>query len=199
MTTNTPTDATPRVAQIIVASTRAAAGIYPDRTGPVIEAWLLDRGWTVDAVHVVPDGDRVGQALGAAIAAHCDLVITTGGTGVSPHDETPEQTLPHLDRLIPGLAEEAPPPGRSIHSPGPALARLRRRRSRPHRGREPARLDRRRARRPRRARRRSPPPHRSGSTASTTPPEPPPPRPAARPATPPGDVTSEISPTRGIR
>ncbi|MDY7527453.1 MULTISPECIES: MogA/MoaB family molybdenum cofactor biosynthesis protein [unclassified Cryobacterium] len=106
MTTNTPTDATPRVAQIIVASTRAAAGIYPDRTGPVIDAWLVDRGWTVDALHVVPDGDRVGQVLGAAIAAHCDLVITTGGTGVSPHDETPEQTLPHLDRLIPGLAEE---------------------------------------------------------------------------------------------
>ncbi|MEB0203044.1 MULTISPECIES: MogA/MoaB family molybdenum cofactor biosynthesis protein [Cryobacterium] len=106
MTTNTPTDATPRVAQIIVASTRAAAGIYPDRTGPVIDAWLVDRGWTVDALHVVPDGDRVGQALAAAIAAHCDLVITTGGTGVSPHDETPEQTLPHLDRLIPGLAEE---------------------------------------------------------------------------------------------
>ena len=106
MTTNARTDATPRVAQIIVASTRAAAGVYPDRTGPLIEAWLLERGWTVDALHVVPDGDRVGQALGAAIAAHCDLVITTGGTGVSPHDETPEQTLPHLDRLIPGLAEE---------------------------------------------------------------------------------------------
>ncbi|MCI4658707.1 MogA/MoaB family molybdenum cofactor biosynthesis protein [Cryobacterium zhongshanensis] len=106
MTTKAPTDATPRVAQIIVASTRAAAGVYPDRTGPVIETWLLDRGWSVAALDVVPDGDRVGQALGAAIAAHCDLVITTGGTGVSPHDETPEQTLPHLDRLIPGLAEE---------------------------------------------------------------------------------------------
>jgi len=106
MTRNTPTDATPRVAQIIVASTRASAGIYPDRTGPIIESWLLDRDWAVDAVHVVPDGDRVGAALAAAIAARCDLVITTGGTGVSPHDETPEQTLPHLDRLIPGLAEE---------------------------------------------------------------------------------------------
>ena len=106
MTTNARTDATPRVAQIIVASTRAAAGVYPDRTGPIIEAWLLERCWTVDALHVVPDGDSVGQALGAAIAVHCDLVITTGGTGVSPHDETPEQTLPHLDLLIPGLAEE---------------------------------------------------------------------------------------------
>jgi molybdenum cofactor synthesis domain-containing protein len=106
MTTNARTDATPRVAQIIVASTRAAAGVYPDRTGPVIEAWLRERGWSVDALHVVPDGDRVGQALAAAIAGDCDLVITTGGTGVSPRDETPEQTLPHLDRLLPGIAEE---------------------------------------------------------------------------------------------
>ena len=95
-----------RTAQVIVASTRAAAGIYPDRTGPVIDAWLIDRGWTVLGRHVVPDGDPVGATLRAAVDAGYDLVITTGGTGVSPHDHTPEQTAPLLDRELPGLMEE---------------------------------------------------------------------------------------------
>lgn len=95
-----------RTAQVIVASTRAAAGVYPDRTGPVIEAWLGERGWSLRERRVVPDGDPVGAALIAAIDEGCDLVITTGGTGVSPQDLTPEQTLPHLDRLLPGLMEE---------------------------------------------------------------------------------------------
>jgi molybdenum cofactor synthesis domain-containing protein len=95
-----------RTAQVIVASTRAAAGIYPDRTGPVIDAWLIDRDWTVLGRQVVADGDPVGDALRAAVDAGCDLVITTGGTGVSPHDHTPEQTAPLLDRELPGLMEE---------------------------------------------------------------------------------------------
>jgi molybdenum cofactor synthesis domain-containing protein len=101
-----PTDASARVGQVIVASTRAAAGVYPDRTGPVIDAWLLRHGWTVRERRVVPDGDEVGAAIGAAIDAGCDVVVTTGGTGVSAGDVTPEQTLPHLDRLLPGVAEE---------------------------------------------------------------------------------------------
>jgi molybdenum cofactor synthesis domain-containing protein len=95
-----------RTAQVIVASTRAAAGIYPDRTGPVIDAWLAERGWTLRGRHVVPDGDPVGAALVMALDAGVDLVVTTGGTGVSPHDRTPEQTLPHLELQLPGLMEE---------------------------------------------------------------------------------------------
>jgi molybdenum cofactor synthesis domain-containing protein len=55
---------------------------------------------------VVPDGDPVGDALRAAVDAGCDLVITTGGTGLSPHDHTPEQSAPLLDRELPGLMEE---------------------------------------------------------------------------------------------
>ncbi|HSP51733.1 MAG TPA: MogA/MoaB family molybdenum cofactor biosynthesis protein [Cryobacterium sp.] len=105
-----PTEATetrrPRTAQVIVASTRAAAGVYPDRTGPVIGAWLRERGFALGERRIVPDGDPVGAALIEALDAGVDLVITTGGTGVSPHDLTPEQTLPHLDRPIPGLMEE---------------------------------------------------------------------------------------------
>ena len=104
---STPSAPTPpRTAQVIVASSRAAAGVYPDRTGPVIDAWLGERGFIVEERRVVPDGDPVGAALRAALDAGCDLVITTGGTGVSPHDLTPEQTLPQLDRLLPGLMEE---------------------------------------------------------------------------------------------
>ncbi|WEO78946.1 MogA/MoaB family molybdenum cofactor biosynthesis protein [Cryobacterium sp. SO2] len=95
-----------RVAQVIVASTRAAAGVYPDRTGPVIDAWLAERGWLVLDRAVVADGGPVGDALAAAIEAGLDLVITTGGTGVSPTDQTPEQTLPLLGRQLPGIMEE---------------------------------------------------------------------------------------------
>ena len=95
-----------RAGQVIVASTRAANGVYTDRTGPVIDAWLHARGWLVLDRAVVADGEPVGDALAAAIEAGLDLVITTGGTGVSPTDQTPEQTLPLLDRQLPGIMEE---------------------------------------------------------------------------------------------
>ena len=95
-----------RTGQVIVASTRAATGVYTDRTGPVIDAWLHARGWLVLDRAVVADGEPVGDALAAAIEAGLDLVITTGGTGVSPTDQTPEQTLPLLDRQLPGIMEE---------------------------------------------------------------------------------------------
>jgi molybdenum cofactor synthesis domain-containing protein len=95
-----------RTAQVIVASTRAATGVYPDRTGPLIEAWLRERGWSVQERAVVTDGPAVGSALSVAIAAGLSLVITTGGTGLSPTDHTPEETLPFLVRQIPGLMEE---------------------------------------------------------------------------------------------
>lgn len=95
-----------RIAQVVVASTRAAAGVYPDRTGPVIDAWLGARGWLVLDRAVVPDGYPVGDAIAAAVEAGLDLVITTGGTGASPTDQTPEQTLPLLGRELPGIMEE---------------------------------------------------------------------------------------------
>jgi molybdenum cofactor synthesis domain-containing protein len=95
-----------RIAQVVVASTRAAHGVYPDRTGPVIDAWLGERGWLVLDRAVVADGAPVGDAIAAAIEAGLDLVLTTGGTGVSPTDSTPEQTLPMLERELPGIMEE---------------------------------------------------------------------------------------------
>lgn len=96
---------TGRVARVVVASTRAANGVYTDRTGPLISAWLADRGITVDEVDVVVDGPAVGDAIRAGIYAEVDLVVTTGGTGLSPTDRTPEQTRPLLDIELPGLAD----------------------------------------------------------------------------------------------
>ncbi len=90
-------------AAIIVASTRGAAGTRPDTTGPEIEAWLAKRGYRV-TLTVVADVD-VAAALTSAIAAAPALVLTTGGTGVSPTDRTPEATALVLDRTLAGVAE----------------------------------------------------------------------------------------------
>jgi molybdenum cofactor synthesis domain-containing protein len=54
---------------------------------------------------VVPDGDPVGEAISAFVSAGARVVLTTGGTGLTPTDATPEQTAPLLDRLVPGVAE----------------------------------------------------------------------------------------------
>lgn len=96
--------ATARRAAVIIASTRAATGAYQDKTGPLIVNWLRGKGFAVDDPTVVPDGDQVGAALANAVT-DCVLVITSGGTGISPTDVTPQQTAAVLDYEIPGLAE----------------------------------------------------------------------------------------------
>ncbi len=95
--------ASDRTAAVIISSTRAAAGVYPDRTGPLIVEWLQDRGFGV-RLEVVADGDPFAAALRVALGT--DLVITSGGTGISPTDRTPQLTAEVLDYEIPGLAEE---------------------------------------------------------------------------------------------
>ena len=94
-----------RRARVVVASTRAAAGVYEDRSGPVIIDWLSQRGFDVPAAVVVTDGAAVADALRAAISDRIDVVITSGGTGISPTDATPQVTLDVLDYQIPGLAD----------------------------------------------------------------------------------------------
>ena len=91
---------------MIVASNRAAAGVYADTSGPLLVAGLRDLGCDVDAGPVVvPDGDPVAEALRAAVADGVDVVLTSGGTGVTPTDRTPEATRGVLDMEIPGIAE----------------------------------------------------------------------------------------------
>ena len=94
-----------RTGRVVVASTRAAAGVYEDRTGPIVVDWLTARGVETPAPVVVPDGDPVGSALRSAVADGVDVVITSGGTGISPTDATPQATAAVLDYEIPGLAE----------------------------------------------------------------------------------------------
>lgn len=92
-------------AGVVVASTRAAAGTYPDLTGPLIVEALTARGFTVPAPAVVADGQPVGQAISAYVIGGARLILTTGGTGLTPTDQTPEQTRALLDREVPGIAE----------------------------------------------------------------------------------------------
>ncbi|WP_024443965.1 MULTISPECIES: MogA/MoaB family molybdenum cofactor biosynthesis protein [unclassified Mycobacterium] len=94
-----------RTARVIIASTRASVGEYTDRTGPVIADWLVQRGFADVQPEVVPDGEPVGAALRAAVADGTDVIITSGGTGISPTDDTPAQTRTVLDYEIPGLAD----------------------------------------------------------------------------------------------
>ncbi len=90
---------------MVTVSNRAAAGVYSDRGGPIIVESLTGLGAEVDGPVVVPDGEPVEAALRDAVAAGYDVVITTGGTGLTPLDLTPEMTRRVLDREIPGIAE----------------------------------------------------------------------------------------------
>ncbi|MFY0407204.1 MogA/MoaB family molybdenum cofactor biosynthesis protein [Solicola sp. PLA-1-18] len=92
-------------ALVVTCSNRAAAGVYEDTGGPVIVERLRSWGFEVLEPVVVPDGDPVAEALREAVDLDFDLVLTTGGTGISPTDATPEATEPLLDRELPGVAE----------------------------------------------------------------------------------------------
>ena len=92
-------------AAVVVASNRAAAGVYEDTTGPLIVAALTEAGFEVGEPVVVPDGEPVGAAIRAAVAAGARAVLTTGGTGLTPTDRTPEVTRALLDVEVPGVAE----------------------------------------------------------------------------------------------
>lgn len=94
-----------RTAVVVVASTRAAGGVYPDRTGPIIVEWLRAAGFYSFGPVVVPDGPPVGEAIRAALDTAPHLILTTGGTGLSPTDRTPQETSAILDYEVPGLAE----------------------------------------------------------------------------------------------
>ena len=92
-------------ALVVSVSNRAAAGVYEDRTGPVLVEGLVALGFEVDGPEVVPDGDPVEEVLREAVASAYDVVLTSGGTGITPTDRTPEMTERVVDRKLPGVAE----------------------------------------------------------------------------------------------
>ena len=110
-------------AAVVVASNRAAAGVYEDTTGPLIVAALEEAGFTVEPPMVVPDGEPVGEAIRAAIDGGARAVLTTGGTGLTPTDRTPEVTRSLLDREVPGVAEAIRAHGVAKGVPTAALSR----------------------------------------------------------------------------
>jgi molybdopterin adenylyltransferase len=109
-------------ATVITVSNRASAGVYADDAGPAVAAVLERAGFSVAPVVVIPDGRKV---VAAAIVEACltaRLVVTTGGTGMHPNDETPEATGDVVDRLVPGIAEAMRAASRQV-TPMAALSR----------------------------------------------------------------------------
>ncbi|GAB3656177.1 MogA/MoaB family molybdenum cofactor biosynthesis protein [Glycomyces tarimensis] len=106
----------------MVASNRAADGVYEDTSGPVLVEELAQRGFNVAGPVVVHDGDEVEQALRDAVDDGYDLVITSGGTGLTSNDLTPEMTDRVIDFEVPGIAEALRAAGRA-KTPHAALSR----------------------------------------------------------------------------
>lgn len=92
-------------ALVITVSNRASAGVYEDVSGPVLASLLEEVGCVVSGPVVVPDGEPVEAALRDGVSQAYDVIVTTGGTGLTPTDRTPEMTRRVIDREVPGIAE----------------------------------------------------------------------------------------------
>ena len=108
----------------VTVSNRASAGVYEDRSGPVLVELLRAAGCSVvDGPVVVADGDPVEAVLLEAVEEGYDVVVTTGGTGLTPGDLTPEMTRRVLEREIPGIAETLRSAGAAAGVPTAILSR----------------------------------------------------------------------------
>ena len=94
-------------AGILTVSDRSSRGEREDASGPALRAWLVERGVEAVRMEVVPDEvERISGALRSwADEEGLEIILTTGGTGVSPRDVTPEATLRVVERTIPGFGE----------------------------------------------------------------------------------------------
>ncbi|MGI8523304.1 MAG: MogA/MoaB family molybdenum cofactor biosynthesis protein [Nocardioides sp.] len=110
-------------AVVVVASNRAATGVYADETGPLLVAFLGEEGFACGDPVVVPDGEAAGEAIAVAVADGARVVLTTGGTGLTPTDRTPEVTRPLLDAEVPGIAEAIRAAGVATGVPTAVLSR----------------------------------------------------------------------------
>ncbi len=106
----------------ITISNRASAGVYEDTSGPVLTDLLAEAGCAVNTL-VVPDGDPVEQALLDGVASGYQVIVTTGGTGLTPSDRTPEMTRKVIDREVPGIAESIRAAGVAAGIPSAMLSR----------------------------------------------------------------------------
>lgn len=102
-----------RRALVLTASDGVAAGVREDASGAALAARLTDLQFRVDRIHVVDDAAAIGRALVDAATDH-DLIVTTGGTGLTPRDVTPQATLGVIDYEVPGLAEAMRAAGRAV-------------------------------------------------------------------------------------
>jgi molybdenum cofactor synthesis domain-containing protein len=95
-----------RTAVVITASNRASAGVYADTSGEILAAGLAKLGYELKDPIVIPDNiSQIQAAIELSLSNNVDLIVTTGGTGVSPHDVTPEATAPLIKKLLPGIPE----------------------------------------------------------------------------------------------
>ncbi len=91
---------------IITISDRASQGVYDDRGGPALKAAAEAYGWKVLAQALVPDDKQdIQRAVRDQVARGCQLVLTTGGTGVARRDVTPEAVREIGGRELPGFGE----------------------------------------------------------------------------------------------
>lgn len=110
-------------ALVITSSNRAARGEWEDTSGPILVAGLQDLGLEVVGPRVVADGEPFRAALEHGVAEAFDLILTTGGTGHTPQDVTPEMTQTVIERESPGLAEAVRSYGVSAGIPTAILSR----------------------------------------------------------------------------
>lgn len=95
-----------RTAAVITASNRASKGLYADTSGEILADGLTQLGYVVEPVVIVADEvPQIQEAIKKALSKKLDLIVTTGGTGISPTDVTPEATEELIEKLMPGIPE----------------------------------------------------------------------------------------------
>jgi molybdopterin adenylyltransferase len=96
----------PIIVGIITISDRAAEGVYQDLGGPVLAQKCRELGWQIQSEAIVPDDvERIQSSIRGFSAQGCQLILTTGGTGIAPRDRTPEAIRAIMRLEIPGFGE----------------------------------------------------------------------------------------------
>lgn len=108
-------------AAVLTVSDSSAAGTRADRSGPAVAEALVGR-FEVKKIEIVPDEQSQIEAALRRLAKECDLVVTTGGTGIAVRDVTPEATRAVCERLIEGIPERMRAEG-ARQTPMAALSR----------------------------------------------------------------------------